>query len=232
MAVLGLRCYVRASYGCGEQGTTLGCSAWASHWCGLSCGAQALYTGFSSWPLGLSSCGSLAQWLWSMGLTVPLRVVSSWIRDQTCVPCVGRWILYLWTTREVLADVFLSLWLSQQDACSWPGPRPGQSEPSVPLLPWFIQGWVCGPHHSSVPGSVPGPAAVVTGPVRSRLPPGVWPYLWYSHPVCPLRLPSASFHPQSPADFVNSPTWVPCPQENKKLNSHSPYTLDITFQIS
>ena len=59
-----------------------------------------------------------------------------------------------------------------------------------------------------------------------------WPYLWYSHPVCPLRLPSASFHPQSLADFVNSPTWVPCRQENKKLNSHSPYMLDITFQIS
>ena len=59
MAGLGLHCYVRAFSGCGEQGTTLGCSAWASHWCGT----QALCTGFSSWPLGLSSCGSLAQWL-------------------------------------------------------------------------------------------------------------------------------------------------------------------------
>ena len=42
MAVLGLRCYVRAFSGGGEQGTTLGCSAWVSHWCGLSSGAQAL----------------------------------------------------------------------------------------------------------------------------------------------------------------------------------------------
>ena len=76
------------------------------------------------------------------------------------------------------------------------------------------------------------PSDGVTGPVRSRLPPGGWPYPWHSHPVCPLRLSSASFHPQSPADLVNSPTWAPCRQESKKLNSHSPYTLDITFQIS
>ena len=106
MAVLGLCCYVRAFSGCGEQGTTLGCSAWDSHWCGFSCGAQALYTGFSSWPLGLSSCGSLAQWLWSMGLIVPLHVVSSWIRDQTRVPCTGRWTLNHWTIRE--AQMYIS----------------------------------------------------------------------------------------------------------------------------
>ena len=36
-----------------------------------------------------------------MGLVTPRRMESSQIRDQTQVPCVGRWILNHWTTREV-----------------------------------------------------------------------------------------------------------------------------------
>ena len=32
---------------------------------------------------------------------VALHVESSWIRDQTCVPCIGRWVLHHWTTRVV-----------------------------------------------------------------------------------------------------------------------------------
>ena len=28
-------------------------------------------------------------------------MVSSWTRGRTCVPCIGRWILYHWTTKEV-----------------------------------------------------------------------------------------------------------------------------------
>ena len=94
MAVLGLHCYVRAFSSCSERGTALCRSAWASHCCGFSCGAQALDAqALVVEPLGFSSCGSLAQWLWSMGLTVPLHVVSSWIRGQTHVPCTGRWTL-------------------------------------------------------------------------------------------------------------------------------------------
>ena len=27
-------------------------------------------------------------------------------RDRTCIPCIGRWILNQWTTREVLPSVF------------------------------------------------------------------------------------------------------------------------------
>ena len=41
------------------------------------------------------------QKLWCMGLSVPWNVGSSWTRDQTHVPCIGKQILYYWATREV-----------------------------------------------------------------------------------------------------------------------------------
>ena len=37
-----------------------------------------------------------------MGLVALQYVGSSQIRDQTGVLCLGRWILYHWTTRKVL----------------------------------------------------------------------------------------------------------------------------------
>ena len=37
-----------------------------------------------------------------MALAVPRHVESSWTRDQTCVPCVGRQILIHSATKEVL----------------------------------------------------------------------------------------------------------------------------------
>ena len=80
--------------------------------------------GFSlQWPLllqstgsrcvGFSSCGTWAQqlWptgsraraqqLWCTGLVAPWYVGSSWTRDQTRIPCIGRRILNHCTTREV-----------------------------------------------------------------------------------------------------------------------------------
>ena len=44
-----------------------------------------------------------AQLLWCMGLAALCHVGSSQARDQTCVPCIARWILNHWTTREGLA---------------------------------------------------------------------------------------------------------------------------------
>ena len=38
--------------------------------------------------------GTWAQELWHTGLGAPWYVGSSWIRDQTHVSCIGRWILY------------------------------------------------------------------------------------------------------------------------------------------
>ena len=53
----------------------------------------------------LQACGLQQPWL--MGLVALQHVRSSWIRDQTCVPCTGRQILNHWTTREVPLCLFL-----------------------------------------------------------------------------------------------------------------------------
>ena len=41
-----------------------------------------------------------------MDLVAPQLVESSWTRDRTHVPCIGRQILNHWTTREVLLKIF------------------------------------------------------------------------------------------------------------------------------
>ena len=51
-----------------------------------------------------------------MGLVAPPHVGSSRTRDQTCVSCFGRWILYHWATREALDhmifNVLRNMWFS------------------------------------------------------------------------------------------------------------------------
>ena len=86
---------------CGEQ---------ASHWGGFSCGARALGC------MGFSTCCVWAPRLWSAGSVVvahglccSVAVGSSRIRDQTCVSCIGRRILYHWVTREAPFCLFLFL---------------------------------------------------------------------------------------------------------------------------
>ena len=58
---------------------------------------------------GLHSCRSqslerspsnCAPW----GLVAPQHVETSWTRDQTCVPCIGRQIVIHCTAREVYVD--------------------------------------------------------------------------------------------------------------------------------
>ena len=95
---------------------TLRCGAWASHCGGFSCcGAWAL-----GWA-GFSSCGTLAQQLWLTGSRVQAQqlwrtrsvalqhVGSSRTRDQTRVPCIGRWILKHCATRGAWKIKFLIL---------------------------------------------------------------------------------------------------------------------------
>ena len=75
---------------CSKRGL-LSCSVWASH-----CGD---FSSFAAQVLGcpgLNSCG-----VWAVA---PRHVGSSQTRDRTCVPCIGRWILIHWTTREVLHE--------------------------------------------------------------------------------------------------------------------------------
>ena len=57
-----------------------------------------------------------AQQLWHMGLAAPWHVGSSPIRDQTCVPCIGRQILNCQTTREGpgLCFIYLNSWLKNK----------------------------------------------------------------------------------------------------------------------
>ena len=43
-----------------------------------------------------------------MGLFVFQHMGSSQTRDWTCVPCIGKWILNHWTTREVWLYAYLS----------------------------------------------------------------------------------------------------------------------------
>ena len=40
-------------------------------------------------------------------------VGSPWIRDQTCVPCIGRWILHRWATMEAPRDDFCLYYFSK-----------------------------------------------------------------------------------------------------------------------
>ena len=82
--------------GCSEWGLLSSCGAWASHGGGFfCCGAQVLGC------MGFSSCSTGAQYLQLVGLVVPWHVESSWTRDQTHVPCIGRQTPNPWTTREV-----------------------------------------------------------------------------------------------------------------------------------
>ena len=53
----------------------------------------------SLWLMGPRAQGH--QW-WSMGLVALRYMGSSWTRNCTCVSCIGRWVLILCATREVL----------------------------------------------------------------------------------------------------------------------------------
>ena len=75
--------------------------------------------GFSVWWLlllrstgsrgtGVSSCSMQAQQPWSTGLVGPQHGGSSQTRDQKHVPCIARWILNHWTTREALLALLQS----------------------------------------------------------------------------------------------------------------------------
>ena len=105
LAVLGLHCRAQAFSSCGEWGLLSSCGARTSHCGGFSCcGAQALgRAGFSS-----CSLQALEHRFCSRVCLVALwHVGSSQTRDQTHVPCIGRWILNHRTTREVPSiDIF------------------------------------------------------------------------------------------------------------------------------
>ena len=66
---------------------------WVLQYVGFSLQQLLLLQSTGSRHKGFSSCSSGTHQLWCMSFSCPWRVESSWTRDQTCVPCIGRWTL-------------------------------------------------------------------------------------------------------------------------------------------
>ena len=110
MAVLGLSCCVWLSLVVARGRLSLLWSvgltvaAWAPLFaviCGPRCGGLSCFGAPALGCLGCSRCDLLA-------LAALQHWEPSWTRDQTRVPCIGRWILIHYTTRKVLATFFSS----------------------------------------------------------------------------------------------------------------------------
>ena len=95
LAALGLRCCAWAFLSCCEQALLSSCGVQASHCSSFSfCRARTLgYERFGH-------CSTQAKESCCTGLSALRHVGSSQTRDRTYVPCIGRWILNQWTTRE------------------------------------------------------------------------------------------------------------------------------------
>ena len=98
LAMLGLRCCMRAFSSCSEWGYSwLQCSSFSLQWLLLwtrgsrVCGLQYLW---------LEGSRARAQQLWCTGLVASWHVGSSRTRDQTGLPCIGRWMLNQGIMRE------------------------------------------------------------------------------------------------------------------------------------
>ena len=120
MAALGPRCRLSPVVGSRAAST---CSAWPPHRRGFSlwgagsrvrpprCGARALGCGRRSFSLRGAGSRVQAQQLKLMALGDPRHMDSSQARDQTHVPCIGRWIPNHWTPREVLFLLLITSFL-------------------------------------------------------------------------------------------------------------------------
>ena len=101
----------------------------------LSCGEQGSRPAAQSSQGGLSCCehGPWSLWpqeLWRTGLTAPRHMGSSWTKNQTCVPYIGRRILNRWATREVPASNILNRNVCKAfraGRCPWLGFRKAES---------------------------------------------------------------------------------------------------------
>ena len=92
LPALGLRCCARAFSSCSEQGLLFVAVR------GLLIAVASLVAEHRLQYAGFSSCGARVQLLRGMR--------SSRTRNQTCVPCIGRWILNHCATREVPLFLF------------------------------------------------------------------------------------------------------------------------------
>ena len=95
---VGSSCCMRAFSSCSEWGYSwLQCSSFSLQWLLLwtrgsrVCGLQYLW---------LEGSRARAQWLWCTGLVASWHAGSSRTRDQTGLPCIGRWMLNQGVMRE------------------------------------------------------------------------------------------------------------------------------------
>jgi len=95
LAALDLHCCSQAFSSCGKWGLLSRCGTRVSHCSGFSC-------------CRIQVQGHVGS-VWNTGLVALRHMGSSRSRDQTCVPCIGRWIVNHWTTKEVLEWYFDSL---------------------------------------------------------------------------------------------------------------------------
>ena len=85
--------------------SSLRCTGFSLQWLLLLQSMGSRHVGFSSWgeqaqQLWRAGSRAQAQQLWHMGLVAPRHAGSSLTRAQTCVPCIGRWILNHCATGE------------------------------------------------------------------------------------------------------------------------------------
>ena len=101
---------------------------------------------FSSWGKRGLLFIAVASLLCSCGLVAPWHVGSSWIRDRTCVSCIGRRILYHWAHGRTQKQIFIiwksSLGRNGMHVCmtvkrSMLQPMLWGLDGSVPFLRWF-----------------------------------------------------------------------------------------------
>ena len=104
LVVLGLRCCAWAFFSCSQWGWLSSCGAQASHRGGFSYGARAR-------QLRLPGSGAQARELWYMSLAALQRVLSSWTRDLTSVPCRQGGLL----TAKPPRKPYLVFWIHLQD---------------------------------------------------------------------------------------------------------------------
>ena len=118
-----------------------------NEWGPLSSSLQASHcSGFSSehglWSMQAPVAAARAQWLWLAALQ---HVGSSQTRGQTCVPCIGRQILNLWATREVLIHALEGfLFCLDTHGLDTPFPEATWGTPSSPTC--SVQCWLCVTH--------------------------------------------------------------------------------------
>ena len=119
----GLRCCEQAFSSCRERGLLFVSVS------GLLLAVSSLVAEHRLW-------GTWASVVVVHGLVAPRHVGSSQTRDLTCVPCIGRQILSIWATREVLE---FSLMSGGQAEPIWPGEIYIREVPSALLFGVHIQ---------------------------------------------------------------------------------------------